>query len=385
MSGRPSIVAEHVGSFVNDMEAGKVFVDNFEWRRLYKQYEHENGRQNLHLDLNHNFETFKHDPVYNGRINPLLSYIRQSAKSTNLREAVQGCDFVTNRGALKSIGVSFYSQERGWQIVCCKFQDIVFMCEAPTEEHQKERMNDTEADHRFTYMGHKFENYLLSDSPEVPPNTEEPVSTLAPQYGVFKSTGTANDGSKMTFLMNAEMDGMDQNNNFLELKTMKQPPKKASHHKNPNWFFEYRCNWWLQSYLVGIERIIVGMRNQEGIVSSVRELNTNSVAHQKRRWHPSVCLTTLFNCLKDVRGRLDTLPELSTIKLTFSAENGRIDISEIEENESAHFKFLPDDFVEYFSQQDVSSQSTPIQNELLPIDEEVETVSSTTGIERRRG
>jgi hypothetical protein len=56
----------------------------------------------------------------------------------------------------------------------------------------------------------------------------------------------------------------------MVLKERKQP----WHASEPNWFFDKKAGWWLQSYLVGIEKIHVGLKDGNNIVRSVKHLST---------------------------------------------------------------------------------------------------------------
>jgi hypothetical protein len=53
---------------------------------------------------------------------------------------------------------------------------------------------------------------------------------------------------------------------FIELKTQFQKLGLGK------FWPEKEMKWWLQSYLVGIERLIVGMRDKDGIVQRLQEV-----------------------------------------------------------------------------------------------------------------
>lgn len=72
-----SIRADCIGRFVNDTEANEVRVDEFEWRRLFRDFER--PCENVHLNLNQNFGTFQHNREHDGKIDGILEYLRQSS------------------------------------------------------------------------------------------------------------------------------------------------------------------------------------------------------------------------------------------------------------------------------------------------------------------
>jgi hypothetical protein len=59
--------------------------------------------------------------------------------------------------------------------------------------------------------------------------------------------------------------------------------------------------YWIQSFLLGVPKIIVGFRTQDGILSNVEEFKTMSLPHDVQRrgmakWDGNVCIkfTSLF-------------------------------------------------------------------------------------------
>ncbi len=44
--------------------------------------------------------------------------------------------------------------------------------------------------------------------------------------------------------------------------------------RNPKFF-----KWWLQSYLVDTQKIVVGLRNDQGVVNQIVECRTNEMYH----------------------------------------------------------------------------------------------------------
>jgi hypothetical protein len=47
---------------------------------------------------------------------------------------------------------------------------------------------------------------------------------------------------------------------------------------------EKEMKWWIQSYLVGIERLIVGLRDRVGIVEELQEVNVHELRFAPLRY-----------------------------------------------------------------------------------------------------
>lgn len=98
---------------------------------------------------------------------------------------------------------------------------------------------------------------------------------------------TTLNGQKI--LYGAEMDGVecgelnDLNNidlnrlNFVELKVKL---REQNQRQNQNYHRFKLRNWWCQSFLVNIKKIIVGTRTANGIVNELSTLNVREISKQ---------------------------------------------------------------------------------------------------------
>lgn len=66
---------------------------------------------------------------------------------------------------------------------------------------------------------------------------------------------------------------------FVELKTKIQAQNE---HQQRNFMRFKSLNWWSQSFLVGIEKILVGNRARNGIVNSIEELRLDDLRRNCR-------------------------------------------------------------------------------------------------------
>ncbi len=68
--------------------------------------------------------------------------------------------------------------------------------------------------------------------------------------------------------------------------------KDMNFERNPKFF-----KWWLQSYLVDTQKIVVGLRNDQGVVNQIVECRTNEMYHAvTKRSNDRLC----FNFLKSM-------------------------------------------------------------------------------------
>lgn len=69
-------------------------------------------------------------------------------------------------------------------------------------------------------------------------------------------------------------------------------------------FYKFKSlNWWLQSFLVGIDAIYVGIRNDDGIVNEVKRMTLKELSNEAKKrnyWHGTVSTNFLNDFLKSV-------------------------------------------------------------------------------------
>ncbi|XP_046390812.1 decapping and exoribonuclease protein-like [Ischnura elegans] len=223
-------------------------------------------------------------------------------------------DFVTYRGVLTRIMCSPYEKFEGWIICASKFKGTIYLCKYDTPEKVAEEQSKPERQKEMGDWGYIFEQHLLSEHPGCPPNIHEPNN----QNEEFSCVFRAKIGT-YSLVFAAEMDGLEIRNpvnfepigndserlkkmlyskeaDFVELKTSANPTDNQREWQKIKRFKSLK--WWAQSYLVGVDKIICGYRDNQGIVSrldrySVRELPNLG----KGSWDPDVCLQYLSDFL----------------------------------------------------------------------------------------
>lgn len=92
-----------------------------------------------------------------------------------------------------------------------------------------------------------------------------------------------------TILYGAEMDGIDSDDdidlsqadfNKLQFIELKVKLKEERENQRRNYLRFKLRNWWCQCFLVNIKKIIVGTRNNNGIVNQLSELDVRSIPKQ---------------------------------------------------------------------------------------------------------
>ncbi|XP_015111817.1 decapping and exoribonuclease protein [Diachasma alloeum] len=202
--------------------------------------------------------------------------------------------FICYRGPLAKILKSPYQDRYGWMICAMKFKGTIYICPFDTEEEKRQKTKETERDKRMTFWGKRFEHYMLSDTP-YHRGDSSPVNESTEFCCVFESR--LNDHR---LLYAAEVDGLCSDEKFedplpldrlkfMELKTDKlnaTPGQEIMRKKVKS------LNWWAQSYLVGVEDIVCGYRDdRNGVVRRLENKSVSGLERDSRKfWNPSVCM-----------------------------------------------------------------------------------------------
>lgn len=84
---------------------------------------------------------------------------------------------------------------------------------------------------------------------------------------------------------------------FVELKTSAYNMTQRQQQSFDNY---KSLNWWSQSFLVGIETIIAGLRDDNGLVHDIKEYSVRDL-HRRKPWSPAATGTFLSNFLHELK------------------------------------------------------------------------------------
>ncbi|KAI6215615.1 hypothetical protein M3Y94_00406000 [Aphelenchoides besseyi] len=333
-----------VGDFGTDFLAQKVKPGRSGLRYLYEKALREVEPKDLKLG----YETYRSKPDVEERLDGMLRYlIEVSEPGTELRKIVHDADFVTWRGTLTRIGSTPFDTVEtgnGWKIACIKLHDVIFLCEYQTDLKKKKEGTADDFQRLQTYGGFKLEQYLTTERKNGLPDTSAPVSTCENYSAVFKlDIGTKYTSNHVGIFMGAEIDGIDSSGRFIEIKSQF---RGIGHGR---FWSSKEMKWWLQSFLVGIERLIVGIKENQSVVKKVMELNNSDLARNRTgKWTPATCVNFLHSYLQTVRIELNKLPE-GTILLTEQFPQEKWTHRVVSHEEKPLYNFLLPEFVQHFN------------------------------------
>ncbi|CAO3621899.1 unnamed protein product [Cunninghamella blakesleeana] len=240
-------------------------------------------------------------------LDTLLDALTDTRKKTKDDHLIKA-NIVTWRGIMTKILCTPYCRTDAWELRATKYNDCIFIEEQTTEQKKDQEANASVRQQLMSYWGYKFETLsTLSKSPTSTTTRNEEGDELEKelknrihdsantnvQYCVVVKTCLGNN----SLIMGAEVDCTkdeklknDPLKNYIELKTSRvlENPKQI------RTFERFKLlKFWAQSFLVGVPKIIVGFRDDDGHIKKTQEFKTLEIPRFVRNqgyWDPSVCL-----------------------------------------------------------------------------------------------
>ncbi|XP_047338952.1 NAD-capped RNA hydrolase DXO1-like [Impatiens glandulifera] len=260
-------------AFYSRVESGEVFFDERSLRLFNRLTTNPIG-----VDLNQGFETFieKKDLGSQGFGN-LLAAIR------NKNISLQNMHFVTFRNNLNKIMATAYIRNEPWEMGVHKRNGVVFLDVHKITEQPKSSHHE-----RCCYWGYAFESLATDDSNRGPTAEIHHINANVEFCSVVKTKLGPH-----RILMGAEMDCCDSPDNgkrfYIELKTSVE----LDQYNEEKFEREKLLKFWIQSFLAGVPYIIIGFRNDAGVLVRTERLRTKDITHRvkmKGYWQGGACL-----------------------------------------------------------------------------------------------
>uniref|UniRef100_F1L7U0 Decapping nuclease n=1 Tax=Ascaris suum TaxID=6253 RepID=F1L7U0_ASCSU len=348
----PSPIAEYSVTKERNVVPGRAEAKYFYGKILEKDAA-------FHFDLNKGFEIFesKDDLLQDERLDILSKWlISRAAPNVGLSEVCFHADFVCYRGLLTRIASTPYDVMEDWIVGAVRIGSTIFLCEFRTEEKKLRQEMLDRRDKLMCYWGFKFEQYVTTDSPDSPlkekqlswslylttPVTDQVVSNMK-EFDVVMRTTLGNKGGGIRLLFSAETDCLDSEGHYLELKTQ-------AYGMVSNFWKLKAMKWWIQSFLAGVQQIVVGIRDNKGVVRSVKRVKVAELCRRAVDWTPSRTFNFLLDVLTLIKSRMYEVHSLSYMLFEYNHANGKITFRHVptEGDEFAQYRFLSDDFLKHF-------------------------------------
>ncbi|XP_066267600.1 decapping and exoribonuclease protein-like [Branchiostoma lanceolatum] len=248
---------KEVGIFSRSSD--KIFCDE----RNLKYY---SEPVNVDLDLDQGFPEklvlWKDDPHMHD-LDHILKWIKWNQR--NNPSLLSDVAFVARRAHLNKVACTPYD-DKGWKLAVTKLNGTWYISNAKQQRNE----NLSVEEKKNLYRGHRMEQYLAADEPGGEPNTDAVIDLNEGFYTVVKST--LNARARHRLLFSAEVDARMPDPElsppacYVEIKTNKN-----------SWLHNQKLQkCWVQSYLVGVPKIVFGFHDN-GKVNSTKHFRTEDI------------------------------------------------------------------------------------------------------------
>lgn len=271
---------------------------------LYEAALADGGR--VRFDLNQGFNTFEEK---NGdeRLDVLLDWIvSQAPRGGPLKKVLHEADFVCWRGLLTRIAATPFCPKDPWEFAAARIGGVIFLCEKETEEAKQRKLSMSQREKMMSYWGFKFEQHMTIEEQGSQPSVDVPVTCREEFAVVVRSTLAATVGRPLKLVYSGEVDAINKDGDLIELKTQRRALEGT-------FWKQKSMKWWLQSFLLGIRDIVVGYRDDDGIVNKVGFVHTEELP-KSGEWSGNVCINLLSNVLTSLRDLLDVDGEACIVR-----------------------------------------------------------------------
>ncbi|CAL1688528.1 unnamed protein product [Lasius platythorax] len=275
---------------------------------------------NVSFDLNKNFTSTRYKPTSYNKLDDVLRWISENFNLLEKLLSAQGgqwldIDFICRRGVLKTLLCTPYKKKDKWIICAGKYRGTIYLCEFYTSEREHKYVNATAEDKQFGSWGYKFEQYMVADQPSHKPDPSVPLNECEKFHCIFK----ANFGDH-SLLYAAEIDVGGKYGTILVKKAI---------------------TWWSQNYLAGVERLICGLRNEQGEVKVIKEYPTHYLSELSKPYNLGKCKMFCKIFLDNVKKIVTKDYNECMYKFYFDGSSDVINYSEIASNDEMYFFLKP--------------------------------------------
>lgn len=205
--------------------------------------------------------------------------------------SLSNCDILTFRNNLNKILGTVFDPRKAWAVDACALNGILYL---DIVNESTETYDNIET---FTAWGYQFEAKC----------TGKESADANCEYNMLVSVrlgaGRADDSGALRLFIGAEIDAFDPQGTRLgtseapgletlrELKTYRAPQHAGQRRSLHN----YKApRWWLQSYLVGVPALVLGSRDDHGIVHSIDVVRISELPRiswtNRAAWSPQQAL-----------------------------------------------------------------------------------------------
>jgi len=311
----------------------------------------------LGADLSRGFDTFqKLDDATDDHLDSLLKTIIAHEQETGKRVEA---NLITWRGMMTKFMAAIFTDRDGFEMNATLFQGTIFIEEnheykrrSQARQSQQKPQPGRPSQDMMSFWGYKFETLCLlpstwaETSRDYIENRENEVVNNHAQYCSVVRTGIGNT----VMILGGEVDAVwdikptdGTSVNWVELKTSAE----IRNDRDMLGFERKLMKFWIQSFLLGVPKIIVGFRSQDGFLKKIEEMDTASIPGTVKRrgkgtWDGNMCINFTSTFLEFLKA---TVTGDGVWRIRRQERSSVIEVFRIED--AGHGDILSDEFINW--------------------------------------
>ncbi|KAK4184298.1 protein RAI1 [Podospora australis] len=314
--------------------------------------------QPLYIDLSKGFSSFvKHDDSQDEHLDSLLKTIAHHESET---KSPIDANIVTWRGMMTKIMAAPFDDD-GFEMNATSYRGTIFIEENHAFKVKRNAEQNANQSRRrgpippevMQFWGYKFETLCTLPRPwgetsrDYIEGREDEIVNNNEQYCSVVRTGIG----KTILCLGGEVDALWDSKprqkgapiNWVELKTSAEIRSA-----NDQFFFNKKLmKFWIQSFLLGVPKIIVGFRTRDGFLTKIEEMETMSIPNKMKStpnapWDGDVCINFAAGFLEWLR---QTINDDGVWRIRRLPKSYEIEVFRIEE--AGHGEIITDEFMNW--------------------------------------
>ncbi|KAL7735505.1 hypothetical protein ACLKA6_010539 [Drosophila palustris] len=250
-------------------------------------------------------------------------------------------DFVCSRTVLELLMCAPYDDRNNWTIAASKYRNTIYMCHVQNNAFGVPRF-DHEQLKKAIWMK-KLRQHCLTSGVNNDGQTKDyqQEKDSGQYYGVFSMTIT---GIRLLFDAPVLAERSSNLFNYVDLQMRLDTMNRNE------WTIFNRTDvlkWWVQSFLVGIQKIYLAYYDSKAIVHRIKPTMIRELYEEcKNNWSANVCANFLARFLDAIIKLMANVDSASLVYMfDYDAKNGIISYK-VAEDRNQH-SFIPDWFSDY--------------------------------------
>lgn len=277
-------------------------------------------RPSVPFDLSEGFDTFRDRDRNNPRpanLEPIFESLREAGVDERV---LASADVISWRGNLSKLLATPWNTRDAWHMEAELVHGVVVLNVLEPAENLAREANRQGRDALMCYWGFSFEEACTGGT------YDQPIDCLNAYCAVVRA-----GVGRHRLVLGGEVDCWDGQTEglggYVELKTtriMETASQVARFERDK------LLKWWAQSFAVGVRRILVGFRDDDGAVRKLQSLETLKLpgyaARHPGAWDPKTALQFADKFLTWLRAHLSSIPEGSRVRVEYEPRRHRHEV-----------------------------------------------------------